>query len=153
MNKLLEKLPMIAMVGGLVSASPTLAQMLAPAPKAPSVTITQQPSLEIAHDDTAIVRWATTNPGGSDDHIAVVEYGTTPNALTQTAKSPLRLNRSHSETMFRARIVGLQPQTTYYYKVTSMEANGKSDGAESEIGQFTTPAPGDRIVNHPQPPG
>jgi phosphodiesterase/alkaline phosphatase D-like protein len=147
------KPPMIAMVGGLVCASPTFAQMSQSAPKAQSVTIIQQPNLESAHDDTAIVRWTTTNPGGSPEHFGVVQYGTNPNALTQTAKSHIRLNQGHSNTMFRVRIDGLQPGTTYYYKVTSMEANGTSDGVGSEVSQFTTPPPGDRIMNNPQPSG
>jgi hypothetical protein len=34
---------------------------------------------------------------------------------------------------------GLEPQTTYYYTVTSMESNGKSDGVKSKVLQFTTP--------------
>jgi phosphodiesterase/alkaline phosphatase D-like protein len=150
-NKLLVKLPVIAMAAGLLCASPTLAQTLPPAAKAPSVTMIQPPTLEIAHDDTAILRWTTTNPGGFEGHVAVVKYGTTPNALTQTAESPNRVNRGHSDTMFRVRIDGLLPQTTYYYKVTSIEANGKSDGLESDVNQFTTPPRGDRIVNYPQP--
>jgi phosphodiesterase/alkaline phosphatase D-like protein len=112
-----------------------------------------QPTLEGAHDDTAIIRWTTNNPGGANDHFGVVQYGTSPGALTKTAKSHIRLNQGHSETMFRVRIDGLQPQTTYYYTVTSMEANGTSDGVTSSINQFTTPAPGARIVNYPQPQG
>jgi hypothetical protein len=47
---------------------------------------------------------------------------------------------------------GLKPQTTYYYKVTSTESNGKSDGVESPVNQFTTPSPGERIVAFPLQP-
>jgi hypothetical protein len=150
-NTLLVKLSVATAVGGLLYAGPTLAQILPPAAKAPSVTITQQPTLESAHDDTAIIRWATSNPGGSDEHFAVVHYGTNPNALTQTAKSHIRLNRGHAATMFRARIDGLQPQTTYYYKVTSTGGDGTSDGVESDVNQFTTPSAGQRIMRYPQP--
>jgi hypothetical protein len=49
--------------------------------------------------------------------------------------------------MFRVRVEGLKPRTTYYYKVTSVESSGKSDGVESPVSQFTTPGPGERIVN------
>jgi hypothetical protein len=42
----------------------------------------------------------------------------------------------------------LKPLTTYYYKVTSMGSGGKGDGVESAVNQFTTPAPGERIVNY-----
>ena len=42
----------------------------------------------------------------------------------------------------------LKPQTTYYYTVTSMGSGGASDGVESAVNHFTTPAPGERIVNY-----
>jgi len=151
MNKLLVKLSITATVGGLLCVSPTLTQMLAPAAQAQSVAMIQQPTLESAHDSTAIIRWTTTIPNGSEEHLAVVQYGTTPGALTQTATSPNRLNTSHSDAMFRVRIDGLQPQTTYYYKVSSTEANGTSDGVQSDVNQFTTPPAGQRIQNYPQP--
>ena len=53
--------------------------------------------------------------------------------------------------MFRVRIDRLTPQTTYYYMVTSMGADGASDGVESPVNQFTTPTPGEQIVAYPQP--
>ena len=153
MSNMTTKRLVTAVIGGLLCVSPALAQMMPPAAKAPSVTITQQPTLESAHDDIAILRWTTNNPGGSDDHFAVVYYGTSPGALTETAKSHIRLNRGHSDTMFRVRLAGLQPNTTYYYAVTSTDGNGTSDGAQSGVGQFTTPPAGQRIMNYPQPNG
>ena len=151
MDKSLLKLPLAAMIGGLLCASPAFAQLLPPAPKAASVAIAQQPNLEIAYDDIAVIRWSTNNPGGSDEHFGIVHYGKTVDALTQTAQSHIRLNRGHSDTMFRVRLDHLDPQTTYYYKVTSMGGDGTSDGVESDVNQFTTPPPGKRIVNYPQP--
>jgi hypothetical protein len=68
------------------------------------------------------------------------------------AKSHIRLNRAHPETIFRVRMDGLKPETTYYYKVTSMESTGKNDGVESSVNQFTTPRPGERIVAYPPQP-
>jgi phosphodiesterase/alkaline phosphatase D-like protein len=47
------------------------------------------------------------------------------------------------------RIEGLRPRTTYYYRVTSQESNGKSDGVKSTVKKFTTPSPGERIVADP----
>ena len=151
MNRLLVKLAITAAVGSLFSSNPTTAQILSPAPKAPHVEITQGPVLEGAREDLAIIRWTSTNPGGDDEHYAVAYYGTDPNDLSQTAKSPIRLNRGHAETIFRVRVDHLKPQTTYYYKVTSMGANGRSDGVESPINQFTTPPPGEVIANFTQP--
>ena len=99
----------------------------------------------------AIVRWTTTNPRGDDEHYGVVHYGTNPENLDQTARGHIRLNRAHPETMFRVRLQPLQPETTYYYKVTSVGASGENDGVESGVGQFTTPPPGEVINNIPQP--
>jgi hypothetical protein len=87
----------------------------------------------------AIIRWTSANPGGDDDHFAVVHYGTDPKELTRTAKSHLRLNRTHIETIFRVRVDGLTPQTTYYYTVTSTGADGQSDGVESPVSHSNYP--------------
>ena len=166
MNRLLLKLAITVAVS-LLSSISTVAQAQhpqtprvrlppveepSPAKKAARVAISQGPALELARDDLAIVRWTTNNPGGTDDHFAVAYYGTDPEDLSQMAKSHIRLNRSHPETIFRVRMDGLKPQTTYYYKVTSTESNGKSDGVESSINQFTTPSPGERIVAFPPQP-
>ena len=151
MNRLLAKLAITAMTGSLLFSNPIVAQILPPQKKAEHVEITKEPELEIAFDDTAIVRWSTTNPRGDDEHYGVVHYGTDPEDLSQTAKGHIRLNRTHPETIFRVRMVDLKPQTTYYYKVSSMGEDGESDGVEGPVSKFTTPAPGEVINNYPQP--
>jgi hypothetical protein len=151
MNRLLVKLAITAATGSLLCSSPIGAQNPPPAPKAAHVEITKGPGLEISHDDVAIVRWTTTNPGGDDDHYSVIHYGTDPNDLSQTAKNHIRLNQSHPETVFRVRMDGLKPATTYYYKVTSMGYDGVSDGVESSVNHFTTAAPGQVTSAHPPP--
>jgi phosphodiesterase/alkaline phosphatase D-like protein len=152
MNRLLLTLAVMTTVGSLVFSNPAAAQILPPMKRAERVDITQGPALESARDDLAIIRWTTNNPGGTDVHFAVVQYGTDPEDLSQTAKSQIRINRGHRETIFRVRMPGLKPQTTYYYKVTSTESTGKSDGVESPVRQFTTPAAGERIVAYPPQP-
>ena len=151
MNRLLVKLAITVAAGSLLFSNPIVAQILPPQKKAEYVEITKAPELEIAHDDLAIIRWTTTNPRGDDEHYGVVHYGTDPGDLSQTARGHIRLNRAHPETMFRVRLQGLQPETTYYYKVTSMGADGQSDGVESPVNKFTTPAAGERITKYPQP--
>ena len=148
MTRHFAKLAIMALVGGVLSSSPAVAQILPPAAKAEHVKIIKGPALEIALDNLAIVRWTSTNPGGDDEHFAVAHYGTDPSDLGQTAKSHIRLNRSHPETIFRVRILGLKPQTTYYYWVTSMGGGGKNDGVKSAVNKFTTPASGKRIVGY-----
>src|SRR2546430_16224397 len=138
MNHLLLKMAMTVMVVGSLYSTPAAAQVSATTKKAESVKITQGPEIERAESYLTIVRWTTNNPGGSPEHYGVVHYGTSPKELSQTAKSPIRLNPGHPDTVFRVRIEGLQPATTYYYKVDSMEANGKDDGVTSKVKTFKT---------------
>jgi hypothetical protein len=72
-------------------------------------------------------------------HYGIVHYGTDSNSLIETAKSPIRLNPDHSSTVFRVRLDSLEPHTTYYCTVDSMEATGKRDGVKSPVDHFTTP--------------
>ena len=122
-----------------------------PAAKAPRVQIARGPELESADQNSATIRWTSSNPGGSDEHYGVVHYGKSPNELNQTAKSHIRLNQKHADTIFRVSVEGLAPRTTYYYMVDSMQADGQSDGVKSAVAKFTTPGPGERIMNFPQP--
>ena len=138
MNRLLLNLAMTVIVGSQFYSTPAAAQLSPTTKKAESVKITQGPEIERADSYLTIVRWTTNNPGGSPEHYGVVHYGTNPNDLSQTAKSPIRLNPDHAETVFRVRIDGLQPKTTYYYTVDSIEANGTSDGVKSTVKHFTT---------------
>ena len=147
MNRLQVRL--VAAAGSLLFSNLIAAQVgpyapkgiLPPAPAATNVRITQGPELELASasDNSAIIRWTSNNPGGSDEHFGVVHYGTNPNELSQTAKSHIRLNQNHPTTVFRVLVPGLQPKTTYYYTVDSMQASGKSDGVKSPIRHFSTP--------------
>jgi hypothetical protein len=116
-------------------------EILPPAPTAAHVRITQGPELEKAYadDHSAIIRWTSNNPGGSDEHFGVVHYGTNPKELNQTAKSHIRLNQNHPTTVFRVLVVGLQSKSTYYYSVDSMQAAGKSDGVKSPVKSFSMP--------------
>lgn len=149
MNTLILKLAITVTAGSFLCANSARAQILPPAKRAANVKVIKEPALELAHDDLAIVRWTTTNPRGDDEHFAVAHYGTNPGDLSETAKSHIRLNRNHPETIFRVRLTGLKPQTTYYYWVTSIDSNGTNDGVKSSVSRFTTPAPGKRILQYP----
>ena len=72
-------------------------------------------------------------------HYGIVRYGTDPKNLSQTAKSPIRLDPDHPSTIFRVRMDDLKPGTTYYYTVGSMGSDGTDDGTKSTVKQFTTP--------------
>jgi len=138
MNKLL-KLAITAAAGSLLPSTPMVAQQSPTTPKAAQVRIIQGPEIELSKEFLTIIRWTTNNPGGSPEHFGIVHYGTDPKNLSQTAKNPIRLNPDHSSTIFRVRMEGLKPQTTYYYTVGSMGSDGADDGTKSTVKQFTTP--------------
>ena len=96
------------------------------------------PELESATDTSAIIRWTTINPGGTAVHYGVVHYGTDAKNLSQVAQSPNRRNPANPDMIFRVRIMGLDSNTTYYYKVESTGATGASDGVSSSVKTFKT---------------
>jgi len=118
--------------------SPVHAQLTPAAPKAARVQISEGPAAELVRNNWAIITWTSNNPGGSPEHFAVVRYGKSPTELSQTAKSHIRLNPGHSHTVFRVRVTGLEPYTTYYYSVDSEEPNGTSNGVKSPVKTFST---------------
>jgi len=138
MNRLPVTL-MVAVACITVLSRPTAAQTAPMTKRAIHARITKGPELESARDNLAIIRWTSTNPGGSDEHFGVVHYGTDAKNLSETAKSHIRLNQNHSYTVFRVRVEGLTPKTTYYYRVDSADARGRSDGVVSGIKKFMTP--------------
>jgi Purple acid Phosphatase, N-terminal domain len=138
--KLFDK-PVIATMfaASLLYSSQVTAQLTDNAPRAATVRITSGPEMERTDPDFAIIRWTSNNPGGSPERFAVVRYGTDPKNLNQMAKSHIRLNPQHPETVFRVRMENLKPHTTYYYMVDSAEPGGRSDGVKSPVKKFTTP--------------
>jgi Purple acid Phosphatase, N-terminal domain len=152
MNRRVSLTSALTVIAGIIlSWNPSAAQLLPPTKPVEHVKIINGPALESAVPDMAILRWTSTNPGGDDEHYAVAHYGTDPHNLSETAKSHIRLNRYHAETIFRVRLIGLKPQTTYYYWVTSMGSGGRIDPVKSSINKFTTPPPGKVIIADPQP--
>lgn len=101
-----------------------------------SAQILSAPEIELATQYLTVIRWNTSNPGGSPVHYGVVHYGTQPDRLTETALSPIRLNPAHATTTFRVRINNLQAGTTYYFKVDSLTADGKTEPLASPIKSF-----------------
>jgi phosphodiesterase/alkaline phosphatase D-like protein len=112
--------------------------VMAAVPTHEAAQLTAGPELESATDTSAIIRWTTINPGGTALHYGVVRYGTDAKSLTQVAQSPNRRNPSHPDMIFRVRIMGLNSNTTYYYKVESTGATGANDGVSSAVKTFKT---------------
>ena len=139
MKKLILAIPMIALS---LWSGPTGAQAIPPPTKrAARVEIREGPSLQsFGSNNEAIISWTSNNPGGSDEHFGVVYFGTDPNHLSQMAKGHIRLNRTHSYTVFRVRLLELKPGATYYYKVDSTQADGTPDGVNSAVYRLDTPS-------------
>src|SRR5260370_24209035 len=94
----------------LVSNSSLPAQESPTTPKAAQVRIIQGPKIELAKEHLTIINWTTNNPGGSQGHYGIVHYGTDPNGLIETAKSPIRLNPRSSKYVSVSR--GMGPGST-----------------------------------------
>jgi hypothetical protein len=125
-------------IAGLLSRGFADDAVMAAVPAHNAAQLTAGPELESATDNSAIIRWTTVNPGGTALHYGVVHYGTDAESLTQVAQSPNRRDPSHPDMIFRVRIVRLNSNTTYYYKVESTGATGASDGGSSSVKTFKT---------------
>ena len=100
--------------------------------------ITEGPEVERTTDTWAIIRWTTNRARGTSLRYGVVHYGTDPRALTQTAKSPNRINPALPSMTFRVQMNRLKPGTAYYYRVELGDALDIAEGPESAVNQFTT---------------
>jgi Purple acid Phosphatase, N-terminal domain len=104
-----------------------------------AIAITYGPQVVNVTPNSAVVNW-TTSAGGS----SVVQYGTAPNAINQTAEAPYTGNGQHGqngqEIQHSVRLNNLQPNTTYYFFVDSGQGSGTGTGTSSQIMQFRTPA-------------
>jgi hypothetical protein len=132
MNNVLLTLSMMVLSGSL------LAQESPITPRAERVQISEGPEVPLVGGYLTVIRWTINNPGGLPVHYGLVHYGTNPKDLKQTAKNPIRLNPTHSETVFRVNLYDLPPKTTFYYKVESVDSSGRSDEVKSSIKTFTT---------------
>jgi hypothetical protein len=96
-----------------------------------AVQITNGPVIESVSDTTAVVSWSTNQPSSS-----TVQYGQSWLALNQTAQA------AWGATTHRVTINNLKPNTKYYFRVQSAQAQGTGQVARSQFGTFQTGAPG-----------
>jgi len=80
--------------------------------------ITNGPVVTETTRDSAEVSWSSDSPGSS-----IVKYGTSPNALNETAEKPWggkrEPNGDYNHTVW---VKNLKPNTTYFYKVETGQA-------------------------------
>jgi hypothetical protein len=129
----------LLIIAAWILSGTLLAQESPTTPIARHLRIIEGPRIELSGENLTIIRWTTNNPGGSPVHYGVVHYGTDPSRLTEIAKSPVRLNPDHASTIFRVRLDNLRAQTTYYFRVESMQASGVGDRITSPLRRFSTP--------------
>src|SRR5258706_9531040 len=91
MNKALLTLSIMILSGSL------LAQESPITPRAERVQISEGPEVPLVGGYLTVIRWTVNNPGGLPVHYGIVQYGTDPKNLSQTAKNPIRLNPYRSE--------------------------------------------------------
>ncbi|MBZ5509488.1 MAG: fibronectin type III domain-containing protein [Acidobacteriia bacterium] len=91
------------------------------------VEITQGPVVEHVTDTTAEIAWSTNVNSGTALH-----YGTGPTHLDQTVSMPWG-GLTH-----RVLIKNLKPNTTYYFKAESGQAQGTGTIAETAQASFQT---------------
>ncbi len=109
-----------------------------------SVKITGAPVLEFVDSNSATIAWSTNLKGSTR-----VTYGTDPNNLTQLAEAPW----GQGGLTHRAKLQNLQPNTTYYFKAETGQAQG-TGGAEVEsqkVMSFKTPAAGAPPIRNEHP--
>jgi hypothetical protein len=128
----------LVIIAGLIPCWFAHDAVMAAVPTHKAAQLAAGPELESSTDTSAIIRWTTINPGGTALHYGVVHYGTDAKNLTQVAQSPNRRNPSNPDLIFRVRIMKLNSNTTYYYKVESTGATGVSDEVSSSVKTFTT---------------
>jgi phosphodiesterase/alkaline phosphatase D-like protein len=134
----------VVLLAGIFAALVINVAARMPGQNADTIKITQGPILEDIAADSAVVAWSTNVQGSTK-----IVYGTDPRNLTQMAEAPWGANgRTH-----RAKLTNLQPNTTYYFRVETGQAQGMN-GEEVEtrrVLSFTTTPPGAAPLHYQRP--
>ena len=99
-------------------------------PKAP-VKIVNGPVIESIFDDHAVIAWSTNAKSST-----TLKYGTDRNNLNQQVQA------SWGGSPHRVTVKGLKPDTTYFFRVESANAEHTGSGLQSEVYSFKTVAKG-----------
>lgn len=97
--------------------------------------ITHGPVVEQVSDNSAVIAWSTNVKSSS-----VVRYGESMLGLNRTAEAPW------GDTTHRVTISGLKPNTRYYFRVASAQAQGTGSQTLSRVSSFETVAPGAQAI-------
>ena len=106
--------------------------------QAQNVNVTNGPVIQNLASNQAVIAWQTSVPASS-----IVKYGTSAQALNQTAQSQWT-SGTHTVTLNN-----LQPNTEYWFQVQSAQAQGTGTSTQTGAFPFWTPAPGQAAYNIP----
>jgi len=122
---------MVALVAALLMSAlgawPLHSQPATDDPDLKAVQITNGPVVENVTETTAVIAWSTNVNAGT-----VLRYGDDPRRLEQTASMPWG-GLTH-----RVNLKDLAPNTTYYYRAESPNAQGTGTMAQSPLESFKT---------------
>ena len=93
--------------------------------------ITNGPVVEKLTPDSVVVAWTTSAPSSS-----IVKYGTDTNNLSKTAQA------EWGQQTHRVTVKDLQPNTIYYFRVQSGQAQGTGQDMSSAVFPVMTETPG-----------
>ncbi len=111
-----------------VLALTMLAAFAQQTPTAQQFAITNGPGVANLTASTAEVFWNT-----NENSSSMVHYGPARDQLTESAEVP------GDTTDHKVQLDNLQPNTTYFFQVTSAQMEGNSAEVNSGLGTFTTP--------------
>lgn len=97
--------------------------------------ITNGPDVKKVTDTVAEISWDTDAPGSS-----IVKYGTSPNALNETAEEPWGGNKDAKGYNHTVWVKNLKPNTTYYFVVDTGQGAGTGTQTQSQPKEFHTTA-------------
>jgi hypothetical protein len=86
----------------------------------------------------------TVNPDEAGEATCRFEWGTSKQFGELAACEPQAVSEGASPVPVHAALNGLQPDTTYYYRLQASNHNGTNPGEPSQDEEFTTPGPGIR---------
>jgi hypothetical protein len=137
-KRVLLTVAIAAVVNSLIAPHAAATQQLSAGNQSERRQIVTGPALESATHNTAIIRWTANTGRGTAKHYGIVRYGTDPGHLDHTATSPNKWNQNLPNMVYRVRIDGLTPGTTYYFVVDAAQADGIGMGLKSRVNRFTT---------------
>ena len=130
----MKKITLTLLALAVLFAVGVSAQNQAQQNKAQAERITNGPVVKNTTGSGTEIAWSTDAPGSS-----IVKYGTSPNALNETAEAPWGgTKESNGDYNHSVWIKSLKPNTTYYFVVETTQGAGTNSQTQSQPKEFRT---------------